>query len=268
MNRRRGFTLIELLVVIAIIAVLMAVLMPSLSRVRKQARAVACQARLNNWGFFFNFYTNDHDGRFNEGWNTGERTLWPNALRPYYQDEWDLLLCPDATREVVTVGGSPGAFEAAFRMMDLPGGGEYRYVFSYSINNWTNYMTQDRGSRLEEWFWKSTRNVAHRDQVPVFGDATWHDAWPRHTDSPPPTDISVGSGNFGTTDEMQQFAIPRHANGTINMLFMDWSARRVGLKELWTLKWHRGFDTTGPWTTGGLAQPEDWPRWMRRLSDY
>ena len=84
MNRKRAFTLIELLVVIAIIAVLMSVLMPSLTRVRKQARAVACQARLNNWGFFFNFYTNDHDGRFNEGWNTGEPTLWPNALRSYY----------------------------------------------------------------------------------------------------------------------------------------------------------------------------------------
>ena len=51
MNRKKGFTLIELLVVIAIIAVLMAVLMPSLTRVRKQARAVACQARLKSWGF-------------------------------------------------------------------------------------------------------------------------------------------------------------------------------------------------------------------------
>ncbi len=267
MNRRRGFTLIELLVVIAIIAVLMSVLMPSLTRVRKQARAVACQARLNNWGFFFNFYTNDHDGSFNEGHNVGGgRGLWPVALRPYYKDEFDLLLCPDAIKEVY--GTLPGAFNAVSRDMPAPDGSQQKFVFSYGINNWTNHMTQDRGSRLEEWFWKSTRNVSHRDQIPVFGDGTWHDAWPRHTDSPPPTDISVGAGNFGTSDEMQQFAIPRHANGTINMLFMDWSVRRVGLKELWTLKWHRTFDTSGPWTTAGLAQPEDWPRWMRGFSDF
>ena len=46
MHRKKGFTLVELLVVITIIALLMSVLMPALARVRKQAKAVLCQANL------------------------------------------------------------------------------------------------------------------------------------------------------------------------------------------------------------------------------
>ncbi len=62
MSNRRGFTLIELLVVIAIIALLMAILMPALNRVKGQAQKVSCQARLKQWGLIFKLYTDDHDG--------------------------------------------------------------------------------------------------------------------------------------------------------------------------------------------------------------
>ena len=67
MNKRKAFTLIELLVVISIIALLMAILMPALSRVKKQAQAVSCRARLKEWGLMFKFYTDDNDN-FNAGW--------------------------------------------------------------------------------------------------------------------------------------------------------------------------------------------------------
>jgi len=50
MKTHKAFTLIELLVVIAIIAVLMGILMPALSRVKKQAKMVVCQAHLKQWG--------------------------------------------------------------------------------------------------------------------------------------------------------------------------------------------------------------------------
>ena len=62
-GRERGFTLIELLVVIAVIALLMAVLLPVLGRVRKQAKSIVCQSNLRQWGIGFSAYVGDHDGK-------------------------------------------------------------------------------------------------------------------------------------------------------------------------------------------------------------
>ena len=59
-SKGSAFTLIELLVVIAIIAMLVAILMPALQRVRNQARAVVCQANLKQWGTIFALYTDDN----------------------------------------------------------------------------------------------------------------------------------------------------------------------------------------------------------------
>jgi len=54
----------------------------------------------------------------------------------------------------------------------------------------------------------------------------------------------------------------------VNCRFLDWSVRKVGIKELWTLKWHKDFDTANPYTRAGGVQPKDWPPWTRRFKDY
>ncbi|OHB57816.1 MAG: hypothetical protein A2Y12_17315 [Planctomycetes bacterium GWF2_42_9] len=48
--RKKGFTLVELLVVISIIALLLAVLMPALSKAREQSRQLVCKTRLKQLG--------------------------------------------------------------------------------------------------------------------------------------------------------------------------------------------------------------------------
>lgn len=91
------------------------------------------------------------------------------------------------------------------------------------------------------------------------------DAWPSDHDAPPLFDGS--QGDTVSVDQMTRVCVNRH-NGGINALFMDFSTRKVGLKELWTFKWHRQFYTRGPWTKAGGIQPSDWPHWMRDFKDY
>ncbi|MHC4912686.1 MAG: type II secretion system protein [Planctomycetota bacterium] len=111
MHKKHGFTLIELLVVIAIIALLMAIMMPALNRVKGQAQKVSCQARNRQWGFVFKQYTDDHDGYFNNR-DVGASGLWMAATEPYYKSSYKMLLCPTATRLMLNASDW-GTFKAA-----------------------------------------------------------------------------------------------------------------------------------------------------------
>jgi prepilin-type N-terminal cleavage/methylation domain-containing protein len=57
---KQGFTLIELLVIIFIIAVMMGILIPSLSRAREQAKIVAVNAELRQIGLALEIYFEDN----------------------------------------------------------------------------------------------------------------------------------------------------------------------------------------------------------------
>jgi len=106
MSRRKAFTLIELLVVIAIIALLMSILMPALSRVRKQARAVVCQSNLKQWGAIWAMYTDDNNGLFPT--RTSSSGRWIDVLFDYYYKDPKFRVCPMA-RKIAHEQYPPGA---------------------------------------------------------------------------------------------------------------------------------------------------------------
>ena len=66
MRKRKAFTLIELLVVVAIIALLISILLPSLSRARELSKRLVCSSNVKGMGTAFKIYAND----FAENWPT------------------------------------------------------------------------------------------------------------------------------------------------------------------------------------------------------
>jgi len=64
MRRFRAFTLIELLVVISVIALLLAIMLPALSKAKNLAQGAACQGNLKNYCYAIAMYTDDSDGKF------------------------------------------------------------------------------------------------------------------------------------------------------------------------------------------------------------
>jgi len=99
MYKSRGFTLIELLVVIAIIAVLLAILMPALHRVREQGKRAVCLSNLRELTLAWILYADENDDKLvngaagfsnaNMSWGDHRNELaWVDAV----SSDWDTQL--------------------------------------------------------------------------------------------------------------------------------------------------------------------------------
>jgi len=74
---------------------------------------------------------------------------------------------------------------------------------------------------------------------PAFVDSWWVDGWPLSIDKPPST--YDGGEGWGYDDNMRRFCMNRHGWG-VTGVFLDGSARRVKLPDLWKLRWHKGYE--------------------------
>jgi prepilin-type N-terminal cleavage/methylation domain-containing protein/prepilin-type processing-associated H-X9-DG protein len=284
-----GFTLIELLVVIAIIALLMAILLPTLQRVKQQARAVVCQSNLRQWGIILRAYSSTADGQLhNQGFcEVAAPEFWMYWLTQNAPGTEDIRCCPMATKPADPTGSaSPVSNQvvgATFRawgkfrpLMPKHGRVDKLYHGSYGMNSWLSVADKSgawiigiaaaNANYTPEDFW-TTENVKGAIDIPVFLDSWWWCAWPKYNDQPAQNQDDTRPFPCGCRDSMRRFCVDRH-DGYVNAVFLDNSVRKVGLKQLWTLKWHRRYDTSGPWTKAGGVRNENWPAWMRRFKDY
>jgi prepilin-type N-terminal cleavage/methylation domain-containing protein/prepilin-type processing-associated H-X9-DG protein len=290
--RKKAFTLIELLVVIAIIALLMAILLPTLQRVKRQAKAAVCQANLKQWGNVLALYAEDSQGRLpcepsgdcgicllRGAFLSGDPNEPDDSLHHFHTR--DIACCPTAVRPdeeggrffailcdrfpALIVEGRTGSTFRAWEITTPP----VTFRASYGLNDWL-FNAEFFGPRPDsaptsltsEPLFLDISGLRGRASIPIVLDSGWPCGRADESESPPSTSRWAGQGRT-----MGTFCMDRH-DGFVNCLFMDWSVRKVGLKELWTLKWHHEYNTRGPWTKAGGVKPEDWPQWMRRFKDY
>jgi prepilin-type N-terminal cleavage/methylation domain-containing protein/prepilin-type processing-associated H-X9-DG protein len=288
----KGFTLIELLVVIAIIALLMSILMPALRNVRDQAKDSLCKQQLQQWGVMFNMYAVDNDGTLMD--MSMYRGLeidhaWIVMMQPYYK-EFEICKC---TSTIYTWADGENYFDPLiawdYQILDSALAGDY-YALMYKIGDRWPYGSYAKNTfvtnadifrdgvavdNLEhEWMYdfcyKNVR-VRRTSTIPLLGDGTWMGGWPEPYEEPAETrwhEVDGLSPNIWNLD--------RH-NLSINMVFLDWSVRKVGLRQLWSLRWSKEMvDQDGVsvsvWgnlnIVPDLNDPLQWPEWMRNSKNY
>jgi len=270
MNRVKAFTLIELLVVIAIIAVLLSILMPALSKVKLQAQDAVDKNNQHQFALIWRYYTDDHEGFFplrgsgSEAYEDGDVKLkmvrWEQCLIDYMPSlDRQIIFCPAATKRVIDGARYPYAAWTV-ELADELGGGTISG--SYTVNLWAARPESDEEDPEKFYATPATR---HASYAPILMCGNWKDCEPEPFDTVWQTqEEMVAEGWEPTVNEMKRLCHDRHGD-FVNANFMDLSAGKVGLKELWIIKWHKKWPRTCDHMPPGPGT--EWPPWLADLPD-
>lgn len=177
MSKLRGFTLIELLVVIAIIAILMAILMPSLRIAREQARSINCRSNIKTLTFAWLIYKDENDDKLVNP-NTPTPGDYSKSLEPW------VLMPPNAGNSSVEEKYLKYAFRTYSITGGLNGGGGSEIVpctkytdIKTPANKWVFLAECDiRGYNMNSWVmapksrhWADAFGIWHRDNSSTVG---------------------------------------------------------------------------------------------------
>ncbi|MHC4476892.1 MAG: H-X9-DG-CTERM domain-containing protein [Planctomycetota bacterium] len=249
MKRKKRLTGRELMVSLACAVFVLANLAAVGNAGRRRAKEALCVANLKGWGAIVHTFAQDNGGFFMD---RGHTVQWPETMAPYYQNPL-LLLCPEARRTYNQGGQNPFmAWPISYGPGDTRG--------SYGINLWI--AAQGRAGSLHPGgtvaYWQ-TPYVAEPADVPVLIDAQNGNMQPYAFDEPPAHGTDLWTP--GPINEIRRACISRH-NGGVNAVFLDGSVRKVGLKYLWAIHWHRAWEQE-------LAQSgfPYWPEWMANFKD-
>jgi prepilin-type processing-associated H-X9-DG protein/prepilin-type N-terminal cleavage/methylation domain-containing protein len=188
-----AFTLVELLVVIGIIALLIAMLLPSLNRARESAKNAQCMSNLRQIGMGISFYRNDHHDILPARDAAWTAARWQWAVANYLRQDFD----PNDPEKQPAIYRCSTAGDSWALM---PYGGNYRV--SYAINFLGSDGNWDHWGRYHWLRGKRVNNSTFHYIADI--NPTWY---PWHY-------------SFGGEDVTWQLAF-RHGGKRANFLFLD-----------------------------------------------
>jgi prepilin-type N-terminal cleavage/methylation domain-containing protein/prepilin-type processing-associated H-X9-DG protein len=250
MPRRRAFTLIELLVVIAILAVLIAILLPSLGKARNNAKRSSCLSNTRAITLSLKTYMGDWNTLFPYQGSTSNSGYWVMLLQPYGNIQ-KVRQCAAVT----SPNTAPDSAGSASLPWSSLGSNPLTGTGCYGFNGWlfkiagsdpkltTTSVATPAPSPSLFWKWPIDR---FDSTIPMLGDCVWSAGWPQSNDAAPTTlkALDDGPGNI-KPNQIQRWVIARHGKA-INMGFYDGHAETVPLGELWTLRWHAAWSRGDP----------------------
>jgi prepilin-type N-terminal cleavage/methylation domain-containing protein/prepilin-type processing-associated H-X9-DG protein len=202
MHRRKGFSLVELLVVIGIIAVLVALILPTLKKAKDNANRVSCLNNLRQLGLGLRMYLQAGDGIYPASacssqyedwiyWNHG--SLNQGRLVPYTSAtgifDPRLYTCPSDDPTSHT-RGYPYSYSVSYNLFACPPAGFLSKPFS-RVRHPSNciVMVEESSLTIDDGCWAWTNNYGAGYNI----ISTRHDR--QYLENDPATNSTAGNGN-------------------------------------------------------------------------